>query len=200
MLAILSTAPFSALLFVIGAVVATQILFGVMLAKLVPTEKTPDFIIELPTFKLPGMRNILRKTYFRLKWFLIEALPMFMVAAVMMFVLNITGLLGLIRSALKPVVTGFLSLPEKVAEVFILVISRREIGAVYFKEMVDAGELDYYQIVVGLVVITLFIPCASNTMVMFKELGARWAVAMNVAIIVIAVLVGGIVNYLIRQF
>ena len=200
MLAIFSTAPFSALLFVIGAVVATQILFGVILARLVPTEKTPDFIIELPAFKLPGMRNIFKKTYFRLKWFLSEALPMFMVAAVMMFVLDGTGLLAMIRSALKPIVTGFLSLPEKVAEVFILVISRREVGAVYFKAMVDSGELDYYQTVVGLVVITLFIPCASNTIVMIKELGARWAIAMNVAIIVIAVLVGGAVNYFVRLF
>jgi ferrous iron transport protein B len=199
MLAIFSTAPFSALLIVIGSVAATQVFFGIILARLVPTEKKPDFIIELPAFKLPGMRNIFKKTYFRIKWFLIEALPMFMIAAVMMFVLNITGLLALIRSGLKPVVTGFLYLPEKVAEVFILVVSRREVGAVYFKEMVDAGELDYYQIVVGLVVITLFIPCASNTIVMIKELGARWAVAMNIAIIVIAVLVGGIVNYFIRQ-
>jgi len=115
-----------------------------------------------------------------------------------MFALKISGLLVLIKKAMHPVVTGFLFLPDKITEVFILVLARRELGAVYFKEMVDTGQVDHYQIITGLVVITLFIPCISNTMVMLKELGAKWAVSMNLFIIAIAVLVGGLVNFLIR--
>ncbi|MDH5542404.1 MAG: ferrous iron transport protein B [Nitrospinota bacterium] len=200
MLAIMATAPYSVLLIVISAVMVTQIISGLILNSFVPVDKKADFIIELPRFRLPNMRNVARKTYFRLEWFLSEAVPMFMVAAVAMFTLKVTGLLRMIENALSPVVTGFLSLPEKMTEVFILVLSRREVGAVFFKDMVDGAEVDYYQTVVGLVVITLFIPCASNTIVMFKELGARWAIAMNVGIIVIAVLVGGFVDFIIRMF
>ena len=200
MLAIMATAPYSVLIIVISAVMVTQIVAGLILNSFIPVDKKADFIIELPRFRLPNMRNVVKKTYFRLKWFLGEALPMFMVAAVMMFTLKVTGLLRIIEDTLSPVVTGFLSLPEKMTEVFILVLSRREVGAVYFKNMVDNGEVDYYQTVVGLIVITLFIPCASNTIVMFKELGARWAVAMNVGIIVIAVLVGGLVDFIVRLF
>ncbi|NIQ18274.1 MAG: hypothetical protein GTN43_05700 [Candidatus Aenigmarchaeota archaeon] len=64
--------------------------------------------------------------------------------------------------------------------------------------MVDTGAVDYFQTITGLVVITLFIPCISNTMVMIKELGSRWAIGMNIVIILIAILVGGLVNFLIR--
>jgi ferrous iron transport protein B len=104
----------------------------------------------------------------------------------------------MIKSGLRPVVTEFLSLPDKITEVFILVLARRELGAVYFKDMVDAALVDYEQTITGLVVITLFIPCISNTMVMIKELGSRWAISLNIAIITIAILVGGLVNFLIR--
>ncbi len=198
LLAIMATSPFSVLLITIAAVAATQILCGMALNKIIPTEKKADFIMELPPFRLPDIRHILKKTYYRVKWFLMEAVPLFIAGAALMFVLEITGLLTIIKGVMRPVVVGFLSLPDKLTEVFILVLSRRELGAVYFKDMVDAGQVDYYQTITGLIVITLFIPCISNTMVMIKELGSRWAISMNIFIIVIAILVGGLVNFLIR--
>ncbi len=200
MIAILATAPFSALIIVIASVVATQIVCGILINMLIPAKKTSDFIMELPDFNIPNWKNIIRKTYVRIKQFLEEALPMFVVAAALMFFLEKTGLLDIIKTVFRPIITGFLSLPDKVTEVFILVLSRREVGAVYFKDMYEASEVDYYQTVVGLIVMTLFIPCMSNTMVMIKELGMRWAVAINSSIMVVAILVGGLVNFLIRMF
>jgi ferrous iron transport protein B len=186
LLAIMATAPFSVLLITIAAVFATQIISGISLHKLIPAERKSDFILELPPFRLPDIRHIIMKTYYRIKWFLVEAVPLFVLGAALMFALKIT------------VVTEFLSLPDKITEVFILVLARRELGAVYFKDMVDAAQVDYYQTITGLVVITLFIPCISNTMVMIKELGTRWAISLNILIIAIAILVGGLVNFLIR--
>ncbi|MDH4100197.1 MAG: ferrous iron transport protein B [Nitrospirota bacterium] len=199
MLAIMATAPFSALLIVLTSVIATQIICGVALHRMIPSTKKSEFIIELPGFSLPNWKNTLRKTWFRLKDFLVEALPMFVMAAGLMFFLDKTGLLSGIKTLMHPVVTGFLSLPDKITEVFILVLSRREVGAVHFKDIYEAHQVDYYQTVVGLIVITLFIPCISNTMAMIKELGVRWAVGINTSIIAIAFLVGGLVNYLIRM-
>ncbi len=198
LLAILATAPFSALLIVITAILLTQVGVGLLLNRLVPTKRRADFIMDLPTFYVPNWGNIARKTYFRIKWFLDEALPMFVAASLFMFMLEKTGLLAVIEAWGRPVVTGMLSLPGKATEVFILVLARREIGALHFKDMVDTGLMDYTQTVVGLVVITLFIPCASNTMVMVKELGLRWAAVINVAIITIAVVVGGGLNFIMR--
>lgn len=193
--AILSTMPFSALLIVLGAVVGTSIVCGLAMNRLLPgSSHGQEFILELPTFCLPHWRNIVRKTWFRIKWFLIEAVPLFVAAAMAMFAMDKTGVLAFIKTLMHPMVTGFLLLPDKVTEVFILVLARREVGAIYFKQMVENSELDYKQIVTGLVVITLFIPCVSNTMVMIKEFGARWAAATNLAIIAIAILVGKLVS------
>ncbi|MBF0097060.1 MAG: ferrous iron transporter B [Magnetococcales bacterium] len=201
LMAILATMPFSALLLVLGSVLLTTVACGLLMNHLVRSgKKKVVFIQELPSFHWPHWRNILLKTYYRVKWFLVEAVPMFMVAALTMFVMEKSGLLQVIKQLLHPLITGFLSLPDKTTEVFILVLARREVGAVYFKQMVESGEIDYVQIVTGLIVITLFIPCVSNTMVMLKEYGVRWAVSTNLAIIAIAVLVGGAVNHLLRLF
>ncbi|VAX14947.1 hypothetical protein MNBD_NITROSPINAE01-588 [hydrothermal vent metagenome] len=200
MLAILASAPFSAILFVVGTVVITQMVCGVLLNKMLKSDKASDFIMELPAFKLPNFKNIVKKTYFRVKWFLKEALPLFVLGAMLMFTLEKTGLLTTIEALASPVITGILSLPDKATEVFILVLSRRELGAVYFKNMFDAGEVDYYQVVVGLTVMTLFIPCASNTMAMLKELGLKVTAYINLSIIAIAISVGGALNILVRLF
>jgi ferrous iron transport protein B len=198
LIAIMATAPFLVLLITLAAVFSTQLICGIALNKIVPTERKSDFIMELPPFRVPDLRHVVIKTGYRVKWFLIEALPLFVMGAALMFALEITGMLAGIKAVFRPVVVGFLTLPEKITEVFILVLSRRELGAVYFKEMVDAGEVDYFQTITGLVVITLFIPCISNTMVMMRELGSRWAISLNAFIIMIAILVGGLVNFLIR--
>ena len=200
MIAILAAAPFSALLMVVGAVILTQIMAGLLLNRLVPAVNPVEFIMELPQFRLPVVSFTIKKTWYRVKWFLMEAVPLFIFGAALMFFLEKTGFLEVINKFFAPVITGFLSLPEKTTEVFLLVLSRRELGAVYFQDMVEAGGVDYYQLVTGLVVMTLFIPCISNTMVMIKELGLRWAVAINAGIMVAAVLVGGVVNVFVRLF
>ncbi|MBF0422644.1 MAG: ferrous iron transporter B [Magnetococcales bacterium] len=193
--AILATMPFSALLIVLGAVMITSVVCGMAMNKILPdNNQGREFILELPSFCWPHGRNIVRKTWFRIKWFLIEAVPLFMFAAVAMFVMEKTGILAFLKIWMHPLVTQFLLLPDKATEVFFLVLARREVGAIYFKQMVEAGELDFNQIVTGLVVITLFIPCVSNTVAMIKEFGARWAIATNLAIIAIAILVGKMVS------
>ncbi|MEO5369329.1 MAG: ferrous iron transport protein B [Magnetococcus sp. DMHC-1] len=196
--AILAVAPFWSLLVFIGTVGGVNIVCSLVLNRVIKTGRKTEFILELPPFQWPSWRNTLLKTYHRIKWFLLEAFPLFIVAAGLMFTLEKTGLLQGIKWLLRPITTGFLSLPDQVTETFIMVLSRREVGAIYFKNLAESGLLSNVQIIVGLVVITLFIPCISNTVMMVKEVGLRWAVAMNLAIIVIAVLVGGLVNQVLR--
>ncbi|NGZ26854.1 MAG: ferrous iron transporter B, partial [Magnetococcales bacterium] len=92
--AILATMPFSALLIVLSAVMFTSLGCGMIMNRLLPgSGQSSEFILELPSFHWPHPRNIVRKTYFRIKWFLLEAVPLFMAAAVVMFLLDKSGLL-----------------------------------------------------------------------------------------------------------
>ncbi len=198
MLAILSSIHLSGLFIVFGTVLVLQVVAALILNRIIPVDQTPHFLIELPPTRLPVMKNVLLKTYLRMKWFLIEALPLFIYSAVFLLTLKYTGLLDLIRTLLSPVVESFLNLPSNAVEMFIMVLSRREVGAILFKNMVDSGQVDFIQTVVGLTVITLFVPCMSNTMVMFRELGVLKSLLMTGVILFLAIMVGGIMNMVLR--
>ena len=73
---------------------------------------------------------------------------------------------------------------------------RRDYGAAGLFELQREGWLDGRQIVISLVIITLYVPCIANFFVMIKERGLRAALAIVGVILVIATAVGGGLNQL----
>jgi ferrous iron transport protein B len=180
-----------------GTVLGTIFVVGWLANKLVPGDRS-DFILELPPMRLPSLGNIFSKTIARLEWYLREALPLFVVGTLMLFALDMLGALGHIEAFAAPVVRGVLGLPEQTAQAFLVGFLRRDYGAAGLHAMFQDGELDRVQALVSLVVITLFIPCVANFLVMIKERGLRTAVAMAAFIVPFAFAVGGGLNLLLR--
>ena len=67
-------------------------------------------------------------------------------------------------------------------------------------KLVKAGQLDYIQACVSVIIVTCFVPCFANIMAMIKELGAKSALLMTFIITFASIMIGGIVNYLLRLF
>ncbi len=190
---------FKAVALVFGTVFLQLVLVGFLLSRIYPGERS-SFILELPPIRCPQWRNILRKTGWRVLWFLREALPLFALGAFGLFVLDRLGLLSRLIAASEPVVSRWLGLPAEAAAVFLMGFLRRDYGAAGLFDMSREGLLDPLQIVVGLVVLTLFVPCVANFLVMIKEQGLRNAVLMAASIFLYAVLVGTGLNFLLRAF
>jgi ferrous iron transport protein B len=81
---------------------------------------------------------------------------------------------------------------------FIVSFLRRDYGAAGFLSMAKDGLLTNNQILVAMVVITLFLPCIAQFLVMIKERG--WKSAMGVAAFVLlyAFVLGSILNFTLR--
>jgi ferrous iron transport protein B len=174
--------------------VVILIIAGSTLARVLPGCERGEFLIELPPLRPPRWGNIVNKTYHRLREFCLEAVPLFMASAALLLVLHLTGLLGRIRELLAPVVVDGLGLPEACADMLLMALARREVGAVMMKEMVDAGQLSLQQIFVGLLVMTLFVPCMSNTMILGRTLGWLRTLVIVAAVTVIALCAGMAAN------
>ncbi len=144
------------------------------------------------------MKLLLQKTYYRTKWFLKEAVPLFMFGAFILFVLHETGGMKFLEWTLRPLVVSFLSLPIHFSEALVMSLARSEAGAVLIMNMVKQGDLNMIQVIVSVIVITLFIPCISNVMAMIKELKIKKALIMVFVITLTAFLIGGMVNYILR--
>lgn len=197
--------PCSAQLGIIAAVLAAISLAGVLIyfvvlfiaffgagwaaSKLVPGDPA-DLFLEVPPFRWPQLGNVVIKTYHRVKWFMREAVPYFLLGTVCLFVADETGLLRLLEAALRPVVTGLLGLPAQAAEGFILGFLRRDYGTVIVFEQFRTGVIGAGQALIALIVITLFVPCLAHFFVCIKELGLKKALLLDLIIVVLAVLVG----------
>jgi hypothetical protein len=108
--------------------------------------------------------------------------------------------LGLFTDVLRPVLAGILHLPAETAKVFVLGFLRRDYGAAGLFEMAKDNLLTTQQIVVSLIVMTLFIPCIANFFVIIKEQGVRRALLILGFITPYAVLVGAVVSWALRSF
>jgi ferrous iron transport protein B len=190
---------FKAVLIWMGVVAGSVVLVGLLAAWLLPGEKA-DFLLEIPPLRIPTLRNLLVKTLARMEWFLWEAVPLFLFGTAFLFTLDQLGLLLVLQKWAEPVVTGFLGLPAKATEAFILGFLRRDYGAAGLFVLAQAGDLDPTQIVVSLVTLTLFIPCLANFLMIIKERGWRQALAMAGFIFPFAILVGGGLNHFLRAW
>lgn len=162
-------------------------LVGRILNKIIKGESTSLFI-DLPTLRIPQPSNVLKKTYYKSKGFLVEAFPIFVAATLVLGFLDATNLLHAIENFAQPVVTGFLKLPKQITEVFILSIIRRDYGAAGLVTIPTTKG----QMFVALVTTTLFVPCITSFAMMTKENGLKYSVFVWISSAVIAILVGGV--------
>jgi ferrous iron transport protein B len=156
--------------------------------------RTTDFIVELPPIRVPHMGNIILKTRHRLIWFLKEAVPLFLVGTLVLFLLDRFGTLTLMEQAFRPVIDGLLGLPIDSTGAFIIGFFRRDYGAAGLYDLHLRGLLTGNQIAVSMVVITLFVPCIANFFVMIKERGFSTAMLMVAFILPFSILVGTLLN------
>ena len=184
---------------VLWAFIVLLVLFlvGLLASRVLPGQSS-DFILEIPPMRMPQLSNMLLKTLVRVEWYLKEAVPLFIVGTLILFVLDKVNALVAIQNAAAPVVVGLLDLPPKAAEAFIIGFLRRDYGAAGLLSLQRDGMLDPVQVVVALVTMTLFVPCIANLLMIVKERGLKAAFWMTVFIFPFAILVGAIVNFAIR--
>ncbi|HUK81535.1 MAG TPA: ferrous iron transporter B [Verrucomicrobiae bacterium] len=181
--------------------VAIMIAIGWLAARLLGGPSS-DFILELPPMRWPQLSNVMVKTFARLKWYLMEVIPLFVLGTAVLFVLDKVGALGRIARLGEPLVTGWLGLPRETATAFLVGFLRRDFGAVY---LLDASTgpnpiLTPHQILVAMVTITLFMPCIATLFMIARELGKKTALWITMFIFPFAFFVGGLVNHLGKVF
>ncbi len=178
-----------------SVLVFVEIAAGVVLNKIMKEEERSDFLQELPAIRLPNPKAVIVKTYYRLWWFIKEAVPVFIYAAVILFVMDKVGILGAVKNLLSPVMNSFLGLPVQMVDALILCMARHEAAAGLIIKLIKDGQLNYIQCIVAVTITTMFVPCFANIMAMIKELGTRRAITMAVMINASAFLIAAALNW-----
>ncbi|MBF0531989.1 MAG: ferrous iron transporter B, partial [Candidatus Omnitrophica bacterium] len=193
-IAILGKFGWSASVIAFGSLAFLEIAAGLLLNLVIKDDQQNSFIQVLPKMRFPSIKGVLIKTYYRVVWFLKEALPIFIVSAVALFAADKIGLLGQITRWINPLLVGWLGLPANITDVFILALARREAAAGLIYQMVNSGAMNYIQSIIAVVITTTFYPCFASMIALSKEMGLKTALVMSGLIVTSAFLMAGILH------
>lgn len=182
----------------VGVVLSTLLAVGYLAAKIIPGEQS-DFIMELPPMRLPSLGNIVTKTMARMEWYLKEVVPVFALGTAALFAMDKLGLLRTLEHVLSPLIVKWLNLPVEVTGVLLVGFLRRDYGAAGLFGLAREGLMAPQQVLVSLVIITLFMPCIASMLIIVKEYGAKMAVAVAAFVFPFAFAVGGLLNLILTR-
>ncbi len=172
-----------------GLLIAIFVALGTVLNRVVPGEST-SLLIDLPPLRVPRLKNVVRKTTTKARGFMREVALFFLAGTALISLLDITGALAWIQRVAAPLTVSWLHLPAEAATAFVMGFVRRDFGAAGFFTM----DLSAPQLLVAMVTITLFVPCAASMMVVLKERGWKYLLGLFAGSVGLAFLVGGLLT------
>lgn len=170
-------------------------IIGRILNKIVPGSSV-GIIMEMPPYRTPSPKVIVKQAWVRFKPFLLTAVPLIVIGSVIVEAMRLTYVLTIISDVLSPVTVTWLGLPAFTGFLFIFGVLRKEAALVLLS--ITAGTSDIsavmspIQMVVFAMVIMIYVPCVATIAAMVKEIGWKHAVNITVFEIVLAILLGGI--------
>lgn len=192
MLIILEKMPISATLMLFGIIMSQVLLAGFLANRILPGNRFPLFI-EIPPMRVPKPLAVLKMASAKTYFFMLEALPIFILASLGVFLFQRIGGLTLLEHTLGPMIHHVMGLPEKSVQVFIKTMIRRESGATELEHLREI--YTNLQLVVNLLVMTFVAPCINSFIVLFKERGIKTGLAINICVFLYAIVLGSIVNH-----
>ncbi len=192
MLLVLEPLPWTAAATLFGTLFVQVLITGILANAIIPGGGS-DFILELSPIRMPRLRAVLNRARQQSWQFLKEALPAFMAASFLLFVLDRLGGLAALERFSRPVLKGVLGLPEQSVQVFMKTMIRRENGAAELTLV--RNHFTSLQLVVTLFVMTVMLPCVNSAVVLLKEQGIKVSVLLLLIIGLYALLVGAGLNW-----
>ncbi|MEM2137367.1 MAG: nucleoside recognition domain-containing protein, partial [Candidatus Methanomethylicia archaeon] len=185
------------ILYIINIVVI--ILFGKILNKFLPGCPV-GLIMEMPNYRRPVFRSTLIKTWFRVKGFVYEALPLIVIGSVILNILYYFGGVLIFSNYASPLISGLLGLPPLTAFPLIFGIFRKELALIMLEEIFGSSELNLImtvkQMIVFTVIVMFFIPCIATIAACIKEHGWRKAALISISTIILSITAGWFTNFL----
>lgn len=169
---------------------------GRLAFKTVPGEPTA-LIMEMPDYRFPHLKTVIKQTSFRLEEFLKISFPLIIVSGLLIKTAEILGFLKLISYVLSPITVSWLGLPEIVGVTLIFGVLRKELTLVLLATLLGTtnfqAALTPLQIFVFALVVMLYVPCIATIAACIKEFGWKKAVVITLVEIVFAILIGGLI-------
>ncbi len=163
---------------------------GLILNRFIKGE-SPEIFLEVPPYRRPPIKVILKKTWMRVKWFLTEAVPFMFLGVLIINVFYSLGILDLLADTLSPFMGFWLGLPGEATPALLIGFLRKDLAV----GMLISLDLSAMQLVIASVILTIYFPCVATFAVLLKELGGKDMLKASGIMVLTALLVGGLLRF-----
>lgn len=163
---------------------------GRILSKMMP-EDTPGLILEIPPYRMPTLKNVTSKAWFRVREFVIEAWPLLIAGSAVLAVLNYFDFAYIFNWLVRPF-TWLMGLPAEVGVPLIFGILRKELSLVMLGQALGTSDfsaaLTSAQMLVYATFVMFYLPCLATLSVLKRELGTRSMLVISALTVLVALL------------
>lgn len=152
--------------------------------------ESPEIFVEIPPYRLPYIKGLIKKVWMRIRWFLQDAIPFVLLGVLIVNFLYSLGIINFLGRLTAPVVTNILGLPIEAVAALVIGFLRKDIAV----GMLAPLSLSLKQLIIASVLLTMYFPCVATFVVLLKELGIIDMFKSAAIMIISALIVGGILN------
>jgi len=170
------------------------IILGVILNRFL-SGYSPEFLLEIPPYRFPPLRMLWKKLYFRIKGFLVEALPIVLLGVGFINILLYYKLFDFVTAIFAPVVHGLFGLPKEAVVALAIGFLRKDVAV----GMLMPLGLTANQLFIGATLLAISFPCVASFVVLAKELGLSGLIKSVLIMAGISIIVGSMLHFLILR-
>lgn len=165
------------------------LVLGILLNKILKGH-SPELFLEIPPYRPPYLKAVLKKVWMRVVWFIREAVPWVLFGVFLVNILYTLGIIQFIGGIVQPVLSGVFGLPKDAVGALVVGFLRKDVAV----GMLVPLHLTLKQLIIASVVLTMYFPCVATFTVLIKEFGI-WDMLKALLIMVSStLLVGGLLN------
>lgn len=174
-------------------------LIGILLSKIIPG-KSFGLIMEMPPLRKPSIKIVARQSWFRIKEFIYFAFPVIIFGSFLLQLLSLTKLMDSFVNFISPFFLNFLGLPPLTSIPLIFGILRKELTLIMLFSLFRTENVLLFmnpkQIIIYSVITLFYFPCIATFAVLKKEVGLLNATIITIFEVVFAILLGGLLNFI----
>ncbi|MBM3249640.1 MAG: ferrous iron transporter B [Candidatus Omnitrophica bacterium] len=152
---------------------------------------SPEFLLEIPPYRIVPFMTLARKLFMRIRGFLIEAVPIVLIGVAFINILTYLRVFGLITGIFAPVVEGLFGLPRDAVVALSIGFLRKDIAV----GMLMPLGLSAKQLFIAATLLAISFPCIATFVVLFKELGFKSLVKATLIMVAVSLIVGTVLNF-----
>lgn len=151
---------------------------------------SPEFLLEIPSYRFPPLYMLGQKLYFRIKGFLIEAVPVVLAGVAVINILIYFNLFNILSNIFAPVVRDLFGLPKEAIAALVIGFLRKDVAV----GMLMPLGLTAKQLFIAATLLAMSFPCIATFIVLWKELGLKDLIKSTLIMILISIIVGTALN------